>query len=149
MYNFKIILNYSEGIFNFQTHPHDAKPVLFSRVVGRGPIMDYTGKLLPKGILFQDSGIRKGRDFNRWSIWRGREGNLSFRAVKRSKKANRCILWLWKGGENVLFLLFNQQLMNEAEHLMKNYGDRWGCYRPRRITPSKISLTLLIIRKPN
>ena len=24
--------------------------------------------------------------------------------------------------------------MNEAEHLMKNYGDRGGCYQPRQIT---------------
>ena len=30
--------------------------------------------------------------------------------------------------------------MNEAEYLMKNYGDRGGCW-PRRITPSKISIT--------
>ena len=41
--------------------------------------------------------------------------------------------------------------MNEAEYLMKNYGDRGGCYpsRPRRITPSEISIILYIIRKPN
>ena len=25
----------------------------------------------------------------------------------------------------------NLQLMNEAEYLMKNYGDRGGCYPPR------------------
>ena len=34
--------------------------------------------------------------------------------------------------------------MNEAEYLMKNYGDR-----PRRITPSEISIILHMIRKPN
>ena len=39
--------------------------------------------------------------------------------------------------------------MNEAEYLMKNYGDRGGCHRPRRITPSEISIILLKIRKPN
>ena len=32
--------------------------------------------------------------------------------------------------------------MNEAEYRMKNYGDRGGCYRPRRITPSKISVVV-------
>ena len=37
--------------------------------------------------------------------------------------------------------------MNEAEYLMKNYGDRGGCYR--RITPSEISIILHMIRKPN
>ena len=43
--------------------------------------------------------------------------------------------------------------MNEAEYLMKNYGDRGGCYpsgrRPRWITPSEISIILHMIRKPN
>ena len=41
--------------------------------------------------------------------------------------------------------------MNEAEYLMKNYGDcviRRG-RRPRRITPSEISIILHMIRKPN
>ena len=36
--------------------------------------------------------------------------------------------------------------MNEAEYLMKNYGDRGGCYR---ITPSEIFIILHMIRKPN
>ena len=36
----------------------------------------------------------------------------------------------------------NIQLMNEAEYLMKNYGDRGG-------TPSEISIILHMIRKPN
>ena len=43
--------------------------------------------------------------------------------------------------------------MNEAEYLMKNYGDRGGYYpsrpQPRRITPSEISIILHTIRKPN
>ena len=39
--------------------------------------------------------------------------------------------------------------MNEAEYRMKNYGDRGGCYRPRRITPSEISIIVHMIRKPN
>ena len=39
--------------------------------------------------------------------------------------------------------------MNEAEYLMKNYGHRGGCYRPRRITPSEIYTILHMIRKPN
>ena len=38
--------------------------------------------------------------------------------------------------------------MNEAEYLLKNYGDRGGCYRPRWITPSEISIILHMIRKP-
>ena len=28
----------------------------------------------------------------------------------------------------LLLLLFNEQLMNEAEYLKKNYGNRGGCY---------------------
>ena len=32
---------------------------------------------------------------------------------------------------------------------MKNYGDRGWSYRPRRITPSEISIILHMIRKPN
>ena len=40
--------------------------------------------------------------------------------------------------------------MNEADHeyLIKNDGDRGGCW-PRRITPSEISIILHMIRKPN
>ena len=33
--------------------------------------------------------------------------------------------------------------MNEDEYLVKNFGDRGGCY------PSEISITLHMIRKPN
>ena len=36
--------------------------------------------------------------------------------------------------------------MNEAEYLMKNYGDR---LRPRQITPTEISIVLHMIRKLN
>ena len=32
------------------------------------------------------------------------KGNLSFRFGKRSKRPNRCILWLWKNRKNVLVL---------------------------------------------
>ena len=39
--------------------------------------------------------------------------------------------------------------MHEAEYLMKNYGDRRGCFLPRRIPPSEISIILHAIRKPN
>ena len=39
--------------------------------------------------------------------------------------------------------------MNEAEYVMKNYGDRGGCYPLRRITPSEISIILLMMPKPN
>ena len=39
--------------------------------------------------------------------------------------------------------------MNEAEYLMKNYGDRGGRYRLRWITPSEISIILHTIRKSN
>ena len=37
--------------------------------------------------------------------------------------------------------------MNEDEYLMKNYGDRGGCYM--RITPSEISIILHMMRQPN
>ena len=39
--------------------------------------------------------------------------------------------------------------MNQAEYLMKNYGDRGGVIRPQRITPQEISIILHMIRKPN
>ena len=39
--------------------------------------------------------------------------------------------------------------MNEAEYLMKNYGDRGGFYPSRQIRPSEISTILHMIRKPN
>ena len=43
--------------------------------------------------------------------------------------------------------------MNEAEYLMKNFGDREGVIRrgrrPRRRTPSEIPIILHMIRKPN
>ena len=42
-----------------------------------------------------------------------------------------------------------QQLLNEAEYHLKNYGDRGMCYRPRQLTPSGISIILQMIRKPN
>ena len=32
---------------------------------------------------------------------------------------------------NICILLFNNKLMNEAGYLMKNYGDRGGCYPSR------------------
>ena len=36
--------------------------------------------------------------------------------------------------------------MNKADYLMKNYGDRGGCFG---ITPSEISIILHMIQKPN
>ena len=33
-------------------------------------------------------------------------GNVSFQSVKRHKRANGCISWLWKIRENVLALCF-------------------------------------------
>ena len=39
--------------------------------------------------------------------------------------------------------------MNEAEYLVKSYGDRGGCYRPRRIRPPEISIILHMIRNSN
>ena len=35
--------------------------------------------------------------------------------------------------------------MNEAECHMKNYGDRGGCYRPRRITPSEKNVKIILV----
>ena len=37
----------------------------------------------------------------------------------------------WRGGGGVWIFSGTKQLMNEAEHLMKNYGDRGGCYPSR------------------
>ena len=56
--------------------------------------------------------------------------------------------------KNFGYGLDNSQLMNKAEYLMKNYGDRGDGVirrgrRPRRITPSEISIILHMIRKPN
>ena len=46
--------------------------------------------------------------------------------------------------------LINKLLMNEAKYLLKNYGDRGGCYLwPWRIIPSEISIILHMIWKPN
>ena len=36
--------------------------------------------------------------------------------------------------------------MNEAEYLIKNYGEGGGCYRPRRITPFNSIIVLLVIQ---
>ena len=33
-------------------------------------------------------------------------------------------------------ITYNKQLLDEAEYHLKNYGERGGCNRPRRITPS-------------
>lgn len=54
----------------------------------------------------------------------------------------------------VVIKIINNLLMNEAEYLMKNYGDRGGCYllRPKTeadITPPEISIVLRMMRKPN
>ena len=40
-------------------------------------------------------------------------------------------------------------LLNEAEYDGKNYTDQGGCYRPRWITASEISIILHLIRRPN
>ena len=40
--------------------------------------------------------------------------------------------------KNHLPLLTFYLTVNEAEYLMKNYGDRGECYRPRWITPSEM-----------
>ena len=55
-------------------------------------MMAYTGRLRPKGVFFQASGISKGRGFTNRSIQKGRE--MSFGSVKGPKRANRLILWL-------------------------------------------------------
>ena len=48
---------------------------------------------------------------------------------------------------NTLLHWIFQQLMNEAEYLMKNYGDLAGCYPPR--STASTSKILHVIRKPN
>ena len=39
--------------------------------------------------------------------------------------------------------------MNEAEYLMKNYGDRGGCYPSKQLIPSEICIILHILQTPN
>ena len=52
----------------------------------------YLGEALPeRGTLF--SGFKYMKDY---------KGNLSF--LPRSKRANRCIEWLWKSKENILVM---------------------------------------------
>ena len=60
-------------------------------------------------------------------------------------KLSKGLMIRWK----MILAVVSEQLMSEAEYLMKNYGDQGGFYRPRRITPSEISIILIMIRKPN
>ena len=49
-----------------------------------------------------------------------RGGNLLFRSVLRLKRANRCLLWLWKSQENVLVSWFI--LILKTAHLQQLKG---------------------------
>ena len=50
--------------------------------------MAFTGRLRPKGYLFQASGVRKGRDFTELKYMKG-QGNPSFRFVyKKAQKGS-------------------------------------------------------------
>ena len=46
------------------------------------------------------------------------------------------------------WILISNSWIRLSYHL-KNYGDRGGCYRPRRKTPTEIFIILQMIRKPN
>ena len=59
-----------------------------------GGILPCTGWLRPKGVSIFGLQVYE------------RVGNLSFRSVKRPKRAKRCILWLWKSRENDVVLWF-------------------------------------------
>ena len=69
-------------------------------------IMVHRERLRPKGLPF--SGFRF---MKRWGILLvevyERVGNLSFRSVKRPKRADRCLLWLSLSRENVLVFWLN------------------------------------------
>ena len=63
----------------------------------------YTGTLRQKGVpVFEASGIRKGRDFTNWSIWKGRRHfglkydlkglQKDFRAVEKSRKCSGSVI---------------------------------------------------------
>ena len=51
-----------------------------------------------------------------------RVGNLSFRSVKRPKRADRCLLWLSLSRENVLVLWFNDYHILKTVHLQQLKG---------------------------
>ena len=86
--------------------PRSLDSFFFTTPRGVVPIMVHRGRLRPEGLPF--SGFRF---MKRWAILLvevyERVGNLSFRSVKRPKRADRCLLWLSLSRENVLVLWFN------------------------------------------
>ena len=87
---------------------------MFPRVL---PIIAYTCWLRPNGVLYQASGIWKGRGFTSWSMWMG--GEICHFSCKKAQKGwqIRYILCLWKSRKNVLFLLFKLLGMLKGYHL--------------------------------
>ena len=86
--------------------PRGLDSFFFHNSPGVVAIIFHWGRLRPKGLPF--SGFRF---MKRWGILLfevyERIGNLSFRSVKRPKRADRCLLWLSLSRENVLVLWFN------------------------------------------
>ena len=76
------------------------------------PIMAYTGKLRPnceKGT-FSRLQVYERVGISIVEVHERVEKSVSFRSVKRPKRANRRILWLWKSPENFLgsFVIYSQ-----------------------------------------
>ena len=76
------------------------------------PIMAYTGKLRPnceRGI-FSRLQVYERVGISIVEVHERVEKSVSFRSVKRPKRANRRILWLWKSPENFLasFVIYSQ-----------------------------------------
>ena len=46
----------------------------------------------------------------------------------KHEQSNNCIVYTLDKPVTSHHCVYAQQLMNEAEYLMKNYGDRGGCY---------------------
>ena len=69
---------------------------------------------------------------------------LKIHIIELDKKLECAPMLSFAMGKKRLHETLIYQLMNEAEYLMKNYGDRkeW-------ITPSEISIILHMVRKPN
>ena len=86
--------------------PRSLDSFFFHNSPGVVAIIFHRGRLPPKGLPF--SGFRF---MKRWGILLvevyERVGNLSFRSVKRPKRADSCLLWLSLSRENVLVLWFN------------------------------------------
>ena len=79
---------------------------------GVPPVMAYTGKLRPnceKGT-FSRVQVYERVGISIVEVYERVEKSVSFRSVKRPKRANRRILWLWKSRDNFLVFWFVHSL---------------------------------------